>query len=278
MEDARQLRRRLGMAVVGLLLFLVTVTGVTYAWFTLSGRAHTNVTPMAGAVGDGDTLLTISRARSGPFDKTCRLPFAGTADDLRPVSTADLSAFYRVILQDAQGMALGYEKADARVDEDTMHGTVYLKCEGKDCDVYFQKKDLKLGQDAQALAAMRLGLLITAGGRKTTYIMKLDSLGDTSGASQKLTVPKKDTVVASVSGQGAASYTADPAVELSDFVAKQSGQEYSAGRKKLLSLKAGQIASVEYWLYLEGCDPHCINAAQKKASDVMLAFAGVSAQ
>lgn len=277
MEDVKSLRRNMVMSIVGLLLFLVSVTGVTYAWFTLSGRAHTNVTPMGGAVGDGDALLSISSSHSGPFDRTCSLVYAGDADALKPLSTADLDDFFRVVLQNKQGMALSYENATSRVDQDTMHGTVYLKCEGRACDIYWNPDRLRLGSDPQALAAMRLGMKITSQAGTDTYIMKLDSLGNTSGAGEKLTVPKKDTVVSAVSDSGSATYVKDPASDVSQYMAKTAGKDrYSAGQERLLHLEAGEIASAEYWLYLEGCDAACINSVQKVDSDVMLAFAGVS--
>lgn len=38
------------------------------------------------------------------------------------------------------------------------------------------------------------------------------------------------------------------------------------------------MASVEYWLYLEGCDEQCINEVQSKTSDIQLAFAGVEVE
>jgi hypothetical protein len=35
------------------------------------------------------------------------------------------------------------------------------------------------------------------------------------------------------------------------------------------------VASVEYWLYLEGCDEQCFNPVQNKDAGLMLAFVGV---
>ena len=55
-----------------------------------------------------------------------------------------------------------YASADNRVDTDAIHGTVYLKCENAPCRVYFNQSELNLGSDAQALAAMRLGMKITS--------------------------------------------------------------------------------------------------------------------
>lgn len=278
-ETVKRLRKSLVMAVVGMIFFLISVTGVTYAWFTASGRAHTNVTPMGGTVSDGDTNLLISTAESGPFDRKCDLVSAGDAQELKPVSTADLENFYRVIMQNKEGIAVSYENADDRVDSDTFHGTVYLKSEGAPCNVYFNGEELQLGSDAQALAAMRLGLKITNHDGSRTFVMRLDDLGSTAAAEAKATVPAAGTVVSGISGSGAASYVSDPAVNVSDYMAQAAGNdEYTAGANELFSLDADEIASVEYWLYLEGCDEQCVNQVQNIDSDIRLAFAGVKAE
>ena len=275
-ETVKRLRKSLVMAIVGMLFFLVSVTGVTYAWFTASGRAHTNVTPMGGTVSDGDTNLLISTAESGPFDRECDLVSAGDAQALKPVSTADLESFYRVTMQNKEGIAVSYENADDRVDSDTFHGTVYLKSEGAPCNVYFNGEELQLGSDAQALAAMRLGLKITNHDGSRTFVMRLDDLGSTAAAEAKATVPAAGTVVSGISGSGAASYVSDPAVNVSDYMAQAAGNdEYTAGANELFSLDADEIASVEYWLYLEGCDEQCVNQVQNIDSDIRLSFAGV---
>lgn len=275
-ETVKRLRKSLVMAIVGMIFFLVSVTGVTYAWFTISGRAHTNVTPMGGTVSDGDTLLLISTAESGPFDRECDLVFAGDAQALKPVSTADLENFYRVTMQNKEGVAVSYENADDRVDTETLHGTVYLKCEGAPCNIYFNGEELQLGSDAQALAAMRLGLKITNHDGSRTFVMKLDDLGSTAAAQSNATVPTAGTVVSAISDGGNAVYVSDPAVNISDYTAQAAGNdEYNAGANELFSLDADEVAIVEYWLYLEGCDEQCVNEVQNIDSDIRLAFAGV---
>ena len=275
-ETVKGLRKSLVMAIVGMIFFLVSVTGVTYAWFTISGRAHTNVTPMGGTVSDGDTLLLISNSESGPFDKECNLVFAGDAQALKPVSTADLDSFYRVTMQNKEGIAVSYERADDRVDTDTLHGTVYLRCEGAPCNVYFNGEELQLGSDAQALAAMRLGLKITNHDGSRTFVMRLDDLGSTAAAQSNATVPTAGTVVSSISDGGNAVYVSDPSVNISDYIAQAAGNdEYNEGANELLSLNADEVATVEYWLYLEGCDEQCVNQVQDIDSDIRLAFAGV---
>ena len=51
-----------------------------------------------------------------------------------------------------------------------------------------------------------------------------------------------------------------------------------AGNRKLCTINAGEIVTVEYWLYLEGCDDNCSNEVQNRAAALALSFAGVTAQ
>ena len=88
-----------------------------------------------------------------------------------------------------------------------------------------------------------------------------------------------DTVVSSINGDGQAVYTADPSVGIAAYMVADGSEEgtYEAGTEMLCSLEADEVASVEYWLYLEGCDDNCSNPVQNRSSELQLAFAGVSA-
>lgn len=274
--EVDQLKKSFSKAVLWILLLLAAATGTTYAWFSLTGMHSTNVTPMAGTVSQGDTVLMISTNEGGPFDKTCDLVLSGNPESLKPLSTADLEHFYRSTAQNKNGIAILYDNADSRVDQDAMHGTVYLQCQNAPCKVYFNREELKLGSDAQALAAMRLGMKITSHEGSRTFIWKLDEMGSTSGAQSVLTVPRSSTVVSSISN-GQASYVDDPAQEISAYMAEPGDTEdtYKDGSQMLVQLDADDVASVEYWLYLEGCDEQCSNPVQNRTSEIQLAFAGV---
>ena len=277
-QNVGQLRHSLRTAIAGLLFLVIVASGTTYAWFTLSGRASTYVTPVGGPISEGTTSLLISQNVAGPFDKTCDLVYAGNIDSLKPLSTADLTHFYKVTAQNKAGVAVLYGSADGNVDTQAVHGTVYLQCLNAPCDVYFNRDLLKLGTDAQALAAMRLGMKITAREGTKTYIFRLDELGATGGAQSTLTVPTASTVVSSINGSGQAEYVNDPSVGLSAYMANAGNgdNDFQAGTSRLVRLEKDEVATVEYWIYLEGCDEQCINAVQGISSDIQLAFAGVS--
>lgn len=53
---------------------------------------------------------------------------------------------------------------------------------------------------------------------------------------------------------------------------------YQAGNKIVVQMNADEIATVEYWLYLEGCDDQCSNPVQNRNTEIKLAFAGVDVQ
>ena len=176
-----------------------------------------------------------------------------------------------------EGIAALYSPADDRVNSDTLHGTVYLQCLNAPCDVYFDRESLNFGGDAQALAAMRLGMKITSASGTVIYFFSLDDLGGSGGVQSRRTIPRSSAVVASISETGEAFYTADPSEAIGSYMAGGSDGDYIAGAKRLVSLQADEIAAVEYWLYLEGCDEQCINQVQNRPSGLRLAFAGVDA-
>ena len=274
-SEVVKLKKQLKLTIFWIFFLIIAAVGTTYAWFTVTGMPSTNITPMAGTVSEGDTNLLISNSYGGPFDKTCELVFSGNPGSLRPLSTADLTHFYRSAAQNNEGITVLYANADNRVDQDALHGTVYLQCQNASCDVYFNRDELNLGSDAQALAAMRLGMRITSSSGTQTLIFRLDDMGATGSAQSARTIASAGSVVASVAGSGEPVYVSDPSQGIGGYMAQSNGNAYNPGSQKLMTLQAEEVATVEYWLYLEGCDDQCINPVQNRASQLRLAFAGV---
>lgn len=278
-EQAKKLKKSIRVTIIWLIVLAFVAVGASYAWFSLSGRASTNITPMGGTVSEGDTVLLISQSAAGPFDKTCQLNLVGNPEQLMPLSTADLEHFYRSTAQNKDGFSVLYANADDKVDAQALHGTVYLQCLNAPCDVYFNREELRLGSDAQVLASMRLGMKITSVSGTQTFIFKLDDLGGSGNVQSVQTVPYANTVVSGISGSGGQpEYSKDPAQSLSAYMAAgNNGGAYQAGSQKLAHLQANEVAAVEYWLYLEGCDEQCSNPVQNRSAELQLAFAGVDA-
>lgn len=276
MEKAN-LRRTAGIAVIWLFILAAILVTATYAWFTFS--PDTNVTPMSSTISNGGASLLISNEENGTFDKTCALTPEGTDYIFNPVSTADLTSFFSDKAQNRKGISTLFKDVTQQVNENMMHGKVYLKCENGDCDVYFYRSGLAFGEDTQALAALRLGLNITTTSGQHTYIFRLDEMGDTASAESAVTITEEGSVIASIDEGGEASFVQDPSLEMTEYLTTETSAddtEPGAGNTALCRLTAGETAEVEYWLYLEGCDSQCIGVVQEKDIDLQLAFAGAA--
>ena len=278
--DFKSLRQTAFLAVIAALIILSVLSAATFAWFSFSN--DTNVTPISGTVSRGDGSLLISSSPNGPFDVTCELTHESTGDALAPISTADLVSFYLPQLQ-ANGVVISYTDGTDRVNELTLHGRVYLMAEGSDCEVYFWRDSLSFGTDIQALAAMRLGLRFTTAAGTQTYIFRLDEFGATGGAEAQQTVNMLNTVVSGLEtisildGRSTAVQPIiadDPAQLTAPYTATVTDDDILAGTSPLCFLEQDEVGTVEYWLYLEGCDENCINAVQSRDVALQLGFAG----
>ena len=270
------LKTSLMLSILCLLVAVIALGAVTYAWFTFD--PYTNVTPMEGKISGGEANLLISDKPTTGFAKSCALVPEHMAGALSPISTENLTDFFVSTYQEE-----GISKRFSQVSKDggwkpekyLIHGTVYLKSAGGGANVYFDKPPLDVGSDAQWLAAGRLGLKITGATTGSgTYIFSLDDLGSTSGAESRVTIAppagqaNQALVIRSVNAAGEPAFADDPATGLNGCI------HGAAGAKALMTLKAEEVATVEYWLYLEGCDPNCYNPVQSKDIALQLGFAG----
>ncbi|MBP3205572.1 MAG: hypothetical protein J6M66_09135 [Lachnospiraceae bacterium] len=259
-----------------LLLLLTVAGGVTYAWFNF--QPYTNVEPMSSVVSGGEVALLIAADPTAEFGMECRLPAA--SGGLNPLSTADLETFYAAVSQNRQGITNVYKNAGDQVETDTIHGVFYLKSLDDNCDVYFYQPNMSFGDDMQMLAAMRLGLRLTKGEQVQTWIFDLNTMGNTAGAATQRTTAQENVVVAGTDGAGSPAYEGDPALSMADFFAVPAAgrrDRPAAGRRALCRINADEVVTVEYWLYLEGCDDNCINTVQGREAGLQLSFAGVEA-
>lgn len=248
---------------------LIALSAVTYAWFSFQAST-TKITPMEGKISDGDPSLLISLDPEKDFDISCPLepelpPGEALLAELLPVSTADLSRFYTATAQDPQGYSIAFREV-TDLSHWLIYGKVYLKCIGGSCRVYFQDPGPNLGDDPQFLASARLGLRFTLeDGTTLVHLFRLDSLGDTGGAQSQATVHADNSVVSGLSGSEPV-FSPDPAVSIQDYLPK--------GENSLCTMQRDEIALVEYWVYLEGCDTECYNPVQSRDLMLQLSFTG----
>ena len=269
-------RMQMFFGIVTLLAILIAFSSATYAWFTFS--PDTNVEPLQGGIGYGEGNLLIANAPEGPFSNRCGLNVPGDDVLLRPLSTADLSTFYTARAQNRSGISTGFVR-DENFAASAVCGTVYLKSEREGSAVYFDRNALDFGKDNQALASMRLGLVMTTQNGTYVHIFKLDSMGDTANAQERRTIEQPGAVVASVDADGKPNFISDPAADLSGYCARPTNDPEHAlpGEHMLCTLSADEVARVDYFLYLEGCDDNCINAVQGRMIALALGFTGVQA-
>lgn len=249
--------------IITLLAALVGLSAVTYAWFTFD--PYTKVTPMEGRISEGDPNLMISESKDGPFDTQCDLNPDILSGTLQPISTADLNRFYAALSQDREGYSISFRQVD-ELNEWLIYGKLYLKCLGGTCDIYFHRQGLDFGADPQVLASGRLGIRITREDETVlTHIFRLDTMGETGTAQSRDTVRTENAVIAGVSGT-TPEFAPDPALPIDGFILDVTPDQ------SLCTLDADEIAQVEYWLYLEGCDPECYNPVQSRDAVLQLAF------
>ena len=263
------------LAVFWVCVSLLAVAGVTYAWFTFN--PSTNVVPISSTISDGDVALLISKDTQGEFGVECELP-QSVSGNLDPVSTVDLEHFYTAKLQNRQGISVGFRDCKPEeLSESVIHGTFYLKSLKDNCSVYFNRGGMNFGSDNQMLASLRLGMKIHTKSGDHFYIFALSELADLSGVTSMQTTTQAGVVIGSLSADGTPNYVADPSKALADYFAVMGAEKLPRhGRQALCTIQANEIATVEYWLYLEGCDENCINDVQEKEASIQLSFAGVT--
>ena len=245
-------------AAAWMLVLVAALSAATYAWF--SNSRYTNVTPVAHTVSDEDSDLQIGLSANGPWDTTATL--AAADKTLYPISTADLSRFWRGTFQNAAGITTDYADCTAQLDEYALTGTLYLKGNDSALNVYLYQGQMSVTSDPQLLAALRLGLVIATQSGTQTHIFTCDDLGNTAGATTRRTTAQDGVVVAG--GASGWSYTSDPATA-------------RAGATPICTLAANEVASVRYVVYMEGCDANCIDEAQARDVVLQLAFAAAKA-
>ena len=260
-------------AAAWMLVLVAALSAATYAWF--SNSRYTNVTPVAHTVSDEGSDLQIGLSANGPWDTTATL--AAADKTLYPISTADLSRFWRGTFQNAAGITTDYADCTAQLDDYALSGTLYLKGSDSALNVYLYQGQMSVTSDPQLLAALRLGLVITTPSGTQTYIFTCDDLGNTAGATSRRTTAQDGVVVAG--GASGWSYTSDPARAISAYSMDGTGDTPTAraDATPICTLAANEVASVRYVVYMEGCDANCIDEAQARDVVLQLAFAAAKA-
>lgn len=266
-------RRRM-VAVAAWMLVLVTTLGAaTFAWF--SNSRFTNVTPVAHTVSEDGSDLQIGLSSSGPWDTTVAL--ANADKTLYPISTADLTRFWRGTFQNAAGITTDYKDCTTSLGDYALTGELYLKGGANALNIYLYQGQMSVTNDAQLLAALRIGFIISTQAGTQAHIFACDDLGNTAGAASQRTTAQDNVVVQGSSSSW--SYASDPAHAVSAYTMDGTGDTPTAraGATPICTLAANEVASVRYFVYMEGCDANCITQAQARSLTLAFAFAASKA-
>ncbi len=260
------------LAALWLALLALALGAATFAWF--SSSRYTNVTPVAHTVSESGSDLLISASESGPFDTSCALEASDKT--LYPVSTADLSTFWRATFQNASGITTDYAECTSAINDYALTGSVYLQGGSQPLSVYLYEGGMGISSDSQLLASLRLGLIFEGASGTKTYIFSCDNLGDTANAAYVRTTAQDNVVV---SGASSWSYVADPALSMGAYTMEglEDSPSVASGAQPLYVLAADEVVRVRYFVYMEGCDGNCITQAQSKNVVLQLAFAAAQA-
>lgn len=260
----KQFTAQILFSILTMLAVLISFSYATFAWF--SSSADTNVTPLEGGIGYGDGDLLISPSPDGPFSESCQLPESGGTMTLRPRSTDNLTSFYAAKRHNADGITTHFAP-DEHFETSVLHGTVYLKSEHNANDIY-------LSTALETFSpATRWGLVFTTQSGKFTYIFRPS---ENAASDTPWTIEEPGCVVASVNADGRPVFVPDPSETTLGYFAQGLDTDSPApGEKKLCTLAADEVARVDYYLYLEGCDRACTNAVQGTLADIELGFAGI---
>lgn len=241
-------------AIIAVLSGIIALSAVTYAWINVAVGTFTNVTPtVGGKISKGSDNLLICAEPAGEYGISCDMQVI-YPDFLLPISTADLDHFYTSAQQDRQGISIRFRDETETFRSFLLSGTLYLQYLGNQCDVYFSPPELDIRSTDQILSAGRLGLKITQDdGTVTRWFFTLDYFRGEEETQHRDTVEQANSVIAGIDSSGSPRFVDDPARPIEEFFLEE------PNHRKLLSMEFDEIAQVDFFLYLEGCDDACFN-------------------
>jgi len=282
--SVKKLRRLAVTAVVWMLILAASLTSATYAWFTSNTRVSTS---RATARTSSDAVtLEISAAGGENFRAVDAAPITQVnrtdAQNLMPVSTADLRTFFRCTLLD--GSRTSYQVVTE--ERDYYHGVVYLRAvvEGQSTGgrlaLYLDESAsgggvLASASDGYLLNAARLGLTFNGGNGKIFYLSARQNAASDQVRNTYLNgaLVRDGMVLGGTAGNILA--VNDPAAPLSAYTISTENGALRLPNEPLLYMELNTIYAVDVYFYLEGCDPDCSDAVSFDAADLHLAFYGI---
>ena len=278
-----KLYRQVVVSIAVSVIILLSTTITVYAWFTSNRIVYTDKVSCRSGTKMVDLYVSDTGGEDFPENKETNIVQLNKAnkDKLMPVSTFDLKNF---VYNDGtvEDMAVHFSKVSN--EEYLYHGRVYLlaKAQGNN-----EKEKLALYLDNNSekgllfekstgyiLNAVRLGLVFN---EDETRIIRISDEQNYSAERKNNTVLNGELLsenqVIDSSGEKLQAKT-DPSVLINKYMVDENGIALE-GTEPLLIMDLNNVYVVDIYVYLEGCDPDCVDVLQLNSMSFHLSFYGV---
>ena len=287
MNHAKQLRRRLTIAMAALLITFVAVLSATYAWYVYNtGRHTTNVRMAAGA----GVNLQISNAYDGTYGSAAVLnSFSG---QLVPVSTNRISGGFQKVLEFTEGNA-GQAKMVADIfgsggQNDYYRTSLFLRTNGSAINIYLSDIGYEDSDERHPISsAIRVGLVVHKAGKNQAiqgeYIFAISDKKNPQA--EYNTATGREGYVLDCTRTDGSTVPFTPYTSDAYCIYNQNTGEFTLKNNslKLCTIsgngdgQSGAPVEIELYIWLEGCDEDCtLNLCSQTLRNLAVSFAGTS--
>ncbi len=275
-----QLKRKMAIASIALLVALLAAASATFAWYIYNTRAHTTSVHMAAG---SNVSIEISNKYDGEYGSSTVLDsFIGY---LAPVSTDqiivnDVAKFQKVekfVGESGKQLAKDFSAAK---ETDFYMTSIFIRSKNADAGLYISDLTFEDGDEKNPISsAIRLGFVVHESGQnKSVADEYIFSISDAKN-------PQRDyNTFNGVEGHVLDHrYTDGTTIKFDPYTKdafvdydKDSGEiTIKTGSVKLCDLKNDVPTQVDIYIWLEGCDEDCIrNLEGTTLKNIAVAFAG----
>ena len=270
MNHAKQLKRRLTIAMAALLIAFVAALAATYAWYVYNtGRHTTNVRMAAGA----GVNLQISNAYDGSYGSAAVLnSFSG---QLIPVSTNRISGGFQKVLEFTEGSA-----GQANMVADIFGS-------GEQNDYYRTSLFLRTNENNPISSAIRVGLVVHRAGRNQPaqgeYIFAISDKKNPEAEYNTATGQEGYVLDCTKTDGSTVPFTPYTSDAYCIYNQNTGAVTLKNNSLKLCTIsgtgdgKTGTPVEIELYIWLEGCDEDCtLNLCSQTLKNLAVSFAGVA--
>lgn len=285
-ENARQLRRRLSVTMVALLITFVAVASATYAWYVYNTSRHTTNVRMAAGAG---VNLQISNSYNGTYGSAAVLDsFSG---QLVPVSTNRISGGFQKVTGFTGGTTRSSMMASifgAGEQSDYYHTSLFLRTNGDSTDIYLSDIGFEDSDENNPISsAIRVGLVVHRAGRNQAadgeYIFAISNKKNPEADYNTATGQEGYVLDSSRTDGTTVPFTPYDQSAYCNYNKETGEVSLKRNSLKLCTLsgagsgKAGQSVEIEIYIWLEGCDEDCTaNLCSQTLKNLAVSFAGVN--